>query len=306
MGRNIGRGFFILKTKDQDTVQQLLLATPYRGTRGLCIFQRWTADFEPKTLASSGSKSALPASMKIPTWVTLKQIPEEFQAVAMEIAEGIGELIGLDSSNDHSQDPRFCIALDSSKGWESEVYVTNETTQITKKILIDYNLLPIRCRFCLDTQHCVKDCPERNATLKNSDHGPISKPNAPQHTGNRYRRGGDFNREGTAIDRHDQQGRRSGHQRQDWQPRPRYQRPLQTEDRGKQSRTDEEGFTKVTSKQQRRGRGPPVLVSRWDEGPDGRKREQHQSTTPKTTEPAETLAAGASKSATPAPLHTEQ
>lgn len=109
--------------------------------------------------------------MSIPTWITLKQVPEEFQAVAFQIAEGIGELIGIDTSNDHSQDPRFCVALDSSKRWEPAVFVTNEITKITKKIIIDYNFLPIRCRYCLDTNHCVRDCPERPNSRRYRDQG---------------------------------------------------------------------------------------------------------------------------------------
>lgn len=70
--------------------------------------------------------------MKLPTWITLKHVPEEFFAVADEIAGGIGEVIGVDDANDQAQDPRFCVALDSSKGWEPSVQVTNETTKVTK------------------------------------------------------------------------------------------------------------------------------------------------------------------------------
>lgn len=40
--------------------------------------------------------------MKIPTWVTLRKIPEEFQAVALEIAQGIGDVIGFDTANEHA------------------------------------------------------------------------------------------------------------------------------------------------------------------------------------------------------------
>lgn len=148
----------------------MLLATPYRGYRGLCIFQRWSVDFDLVTLKGGKvSGSNLPTNMKFPTWITLKQVSKEYQAVALEIVKGIGEVIGMDTSNDQVQDPRFCIALDSSKGWEPLVQVTNETTKTTKTILIDYNYLPIRCKFCLDTQHCVKDCPERPNARRSRD-----------------------------------------------------------------------------------------------------------------------------------------
>ncbi len=99
--------------------------------------------------------------MRIPTWITLRQVTEEFQAVTKQIAERIGELVGIDSTNDETQDPRFCVSLDASQGWKPSISVTNEATNVTKKILIDYNFLPIRFRYCLDTNHCVRDCPER-------------------------------------------------------------------------------------------------------------------------------------------------
>lgn len=78
-----------------------LFATPSRRSRGLCIFQKWAVDFDPSTLRLKvGSSSKLPTTMKIPTWVTLKQILEEFQTVSIQIAENIRELINMDTSND--------------------------------------------------------------------------------------------------------------------------------------------------------------------------------------------------------------
>lgn len=117
LSRNLEKGFFIIKADSTESVKGMLLATPYKGFKGLCIFQKWTAEFDPVTFESSaGSSSVSPSTMKIPTSITLRQIPEEFQAVVREIAESIGEIIGVDSSNDSTQDPRFCVALDSSKG----------------------------------------------------------------------------------------------------------------------------------------------------------------------------------------------
>lgn len=68
LGRNLGKGFFLIKSDDQDSIQKLLLATPYRGHRGLCIFQRWIAEFDPMTPSSGkGFGPHLPTNMKIPT-----------------------------------------------------------------------------------------------------------------------------------------------------------------------------------------------------------------------------------------------
>jgi hypothetical protein len=39
--------------------------------------------------------------------------PEEFIGVAQEIAARIGEVLGVDESNDGIKDPRFCVRLSS-------------------------------------------------------------------------------------------------------------------------------------------------------------------------------------------------
>jgi hypothetical protein len=99
--------------------------------------------------------------MKIPTWVTLRNISDEFRGVAHQIAAGIGEVLGSDIGTNSSDDPRFCLGLESGRGWQTSVVITNSATQLNSGVLIDYNFLPIRCRYCLNTAHCVKDCPLR-------------------------------------------------------------------------------------------------------------------------------------------------
>jgi hypothetical protein len=112
--------------------------------------------------------------MKIPTWITLRKVPEEFIGVSEKIASYIGDLLGVDASNDSTLDQKFCVGLDG-KSWEPSVIVKNQKTGKQYKILIDYNFLPIRYRFCLDTKHCVNDCPARPMTRpsrynRNSNH----------------------------------------------------------------------------------------------------------------------------------------
>jgi hypothetical protein len=120
---------------------------------------------------------------KIPTWVTLRQVPKEFQSVSHQIAVGIGEVLGADEANGSLEDPKFCLALDSGAGWEPTVLVTNSISQTKATILIDYNYLPIRCRYCLSTDHCIKDCPIKSV---------IRKPRTSQGP-NRYQRNSGWN-----------------------------------------------------------------------------------------------------------------
>jgi hypothetical protein len=167
-GRNLGRGFFILKADDKDVVKNLLMLTPYRLKFGLCVFQWWVSDFDPNTdiggpaMGSKGQTNGL----IIPTWITLRQVKEEFMEVAKEIAARIGEVLGVDEGNDGVKDPRFCVGIPSGGGWEHSMQVTNGANNTKSTILIDYNYLPIRCRACGDTTHCLKDCPLRTGQSK--------------------------------------------------------------------------------------------------------------------------------------------
>jgi hypothetical protein len=132
----------------------------------MCVFQHWTAGFNPNAERSTAGKGGSTASPKIPTWITLRQILDEFLGVCHQIAAGIGEILGTNKANGRAEDPKFCVALDSGAGWEPSVVVTNSITQTKATILIDYNFLPIRCRYCFSTEHCIKDCPARSEGRK--------------------------------------------------------------------------------------------------------------------------------------------
>jgi hypothetical protein len=112
--------------------------------------------------------------MRIPTWITLRQVRLEFGGVVEQIAAGIGEVLECDLSNKGANDPRFCVSILSNKGWEKLITISNGAT-----IIIDYNHLPIRCKFFLDTSHWVRDCPNRmdsKRTKKNSPRLVYKKP----------------------------------------------------------------------------------------------------------------------------------
>jgi hypothetical protein len=47
--RNLGRGFFLLKTNNTEVVRSLLLLTLFHSDFGLCVFQQWDPGFDPET-----------------------------------------------------------------------------------------------------------------------------------------------------------------------------------------------------------------------------------------------------------------
>jgi hypothetical protein len=179
-GRFLGKGFFTVKKADAEAVRQLLLLSPFRSVAGMCIFQRWILDFDPEADRGirHGSARAV-AGLTIPTWITLRNLQDEFRGVAHQIVAGLSEVLGAAPDNNEAKDPRFCIGLKSGEGWEHEVTVTNKHTQTKSVILIDYTHLPICCWYCGDTSYCLWDCPYRPVLRRPRDHGTGHVPRNP-------------------------------------------------------------------------------------------------------------------------------
>jgi hypothetical protein len=70
-------------------------------------------------------------------------------------------VLGEAADNTDSKDPKFCIGIQSGKGWEHSVIIINSHTLSKSIVLIDYYHLSIRCRYCGDPGHCLHDCPLR-------------------------------------------------------------------------------------------------------------------------------------------------
>jgi hypothetical protein len=99
--------------------------------------------------------------MRIPTWIILRHVPLEFGGAVQQIAAGIREVLGCDPNNKGANEPRFCVSILSNKEWEKSVTVSNAATNKKTTIIIDYDHLPIRCKFCMDPSHRVRNCPNR-------------------------------------------------------------------------------------------------------------------------------------------------
>jgi hypothetical protein len=96
--------------------------------------------------------------MRLPMWVTLKEVPDEFHSNALEIAGALGTVIGKHRGNAINADQKFCVAIPSGQAWPLTIGVTNPETGEKSRVCVDYNNLPIRCRYYLSTSHLVRDC----------------------------------------------------------------------------------------------------------------------------------------------------
>jgi hypothetical protein len=168
VGRDLGRGFFQVYIKSLATTQKILMLTPHRSKWGTCILQSWASNFN----------SSQPTGLKVPTWITLKDVPGEFLGVVAEIASGLGDLVDSDKCNTYCSDQKFYVALKSGDGYRAQVAVKNKGTGTISKINIDYGNLPIRCRFCLALEHLIKDCSALAKKKKDGDGRGGSKADA--------------------------------------------------------------------------------------------------------------------------------
>lgn len=115
--------------------------------------------------------------MLIPTWITLKKLPLHFFGVAQEIAASLGKVLGKDAQNTYFKDPKFCIALDTSVGWKTELEIEDRLTGKLIPILVDYANLPIRCRYCNDLNHQSNACLQKSGSARQPRQAPTSTTN---------------------------------------------------------------------------------------------------------------------------------
>ena len=87
----------------------------------------------------------------MPVWLTLKNIPEEFLSNAQEMAGSLGTVWGRHCGNSVSADQKFYVAVKTGVPFDMVLEAVNPVNGETTLIQVDYNNLPIRCRYCLST-----------------------------------------------------------------------------------------------------------------------------------------------------------
>jgi hypothetical protein len=138
----------MLKLDELVMVKKLLMLTRFKTSCGLVIFQEWVVGFNVNN----------PKGMTTPTWITLRKLLVEFQSVGGEIATRLGTMLRFDKAIIQVVKQQFFVASKVGDGWETSMVVENEAMGETVLVLIDYDFLPIQCRFCLKSSHRVKDC----------------------------------------------------------------------------------------------------------------------------------------------------
>ena len=167
---NIGKGLIFLRSEDSNAIHSTLMLSPFKTKWGTCMLQSWVHGFNPDNRSN----------LAFPTWVALRRLPFEHHDQALAIVETLGEVVGIDTTNETAKDPRFCINLVVSRGWVTSIdFETERGVLLVQKVLVDYDKLPMRCKACHSWKHRVKDCKE---TQKNSLRGGRRPTHAfPQH-----------------------------------------------------------------------------------------------------------------------------
>lgn len=143
-----------------------MMLSPFKIPLGTCMFQSWIPGLNPIN----------PSNLAFPTWVSLRNLTYEHFDQAYNIVESLGEIIGMDISNEGAKDPRCCINLQVSKGWVTSILLElQEIILPPQTIFVDYDSLPIRCKASLSWKHKVKDC---EIHKRKKPHKNASKPHA--------------------------------------------------------------------------------------------------------------------------------
>ena len=106
MCRNMDKGYSLLVSEENETLHHALMLSLFKSKWGTCILQSWVPSFNMDN----------PSTISFPTWVCLGNLTYEHHDEAYAIAEPSGEVIGMDTFNDTSKYPRFCITLRLMRG----------------------------------------------------------------------------------------------------------------------------------------------------------------------------------------------
>lgn len=91
----------------------------------------------------------------------MRRLSFEHHDQTLAIIETLGEVIGIDTSNDLAKDPHFCMNLMVTKGWIISIDLkTYDGMLLIQKILVYYDNLPMKCKTCHSWKHRVRNCKE--------------------------------------------------------------------------------------------------------------------------------------------------
>ena len=170
IGRDLGHGFFQVVMKEEAEMQKVLMLTPHLSKWGTCIMQPWMLTFD----------ASKPQGTRMPVWLTLKNVPEEFLSSAQEMAGSLGTVLGHHRGNSVSADQKFCVAVKTGIPFNMVLEAVNPVNGETTLIQVDYNNLPIHCRYCLLTSHLVRNCPSVAGQKRSQKSANTAKPGAPK------------------------------------------------------------------------------------------------------------------------------
>lgn len=168
-------------------LQKLLVQTPHISQWGTCILQ-------PQMV---GFNSSYPIGMKLPMQITVRAVPDKLVSSAWDIAQCLRTVLSRDKGNRFEVDEKFCIALTTGSPYCLTISRFNPVAGTVSYIQVDYDNLSTWCRYCLSTEHLVRDCnaiysqkkiattgPHPQATLtpnNNNAQERTSTPNREQH-----------------------------------------------------------------------------------------------------------------------------
>lgn len=133
--REVGRGFFYIKTNCVDTIHCILNMNPYVFSRSVLIYQKWIPPFNPNK----------PARIFLPISVILHSLPLKYHSMSKKIVEQISQVLCSEMDSNGVYDYRYCIVVDVDKVWVDRIKIKGFHGVISE-ITLDYDIRLVRCK----------------------------------------------------------------------------------------------------------------------------------------------------------------
>ena len=132
----------------QQPCARYLYSPPHKFSASVAMFQSWIPGFDPRK----------PLGLNHPVWITLHLLPLKHLEFARAIVEQIGRILDEDKNVTATQDPKFCVELETDKGWIAMLELPNLLGRKVE-VVVNYDD-HMCCTICYKTGHRSNLCPK--------------------------------------------------------------------------------------------------------------------------------------------------
>lgn len=116
----VGNGFFYVKIDSRTVVDRMIQVQLHRFPGGEACYHQWQLGFSPHA----------PVEAYHPYWLSLEGLPLELIPFLQDIVAQLGQILTTDIPNSALSLHCYCIALDLTFGWVSNLRIHNSNQEV--------------------------------------------------------------------------------------------------------------------------------------------------------------------------------